>query len=95
MLQPGNGKVNIVRSFSTPVFVDKAESFRKLGSERKGYVLLRSATPRIHTVQPSRENESVDAINHHISTLLDAEKGEDIHVCKFHALRMAFHLVTL
>lgn len=80
MLQPGNGKVNIVRSFSTPVFVNKIESFRKNGSANKGFVLLRPATPRFHAVQPSGENESVDAINHHVSTILDAEKGEDIHV---------------
>lgn len=71
--EPGNGKVNIVRSFSTPVFVNKIESFRRNGSERKGYVLLRSVNPRIHRLQPSRENESV---NHAISTLLDAEKGK-------------------
>lgn len=84
--------MNIVRSFSTPVFVNKIESFRRNGSERKGYVLLRSVNPRIHRLQPSRENESV---NHEISILLDAEKGEDIHSCKFHALRMTFPLVRV
>jgi hypothetical protein len=75
MLQPAYQKVNIVRSFSTPVFVDKLESFRKDGSDRKGYVLLRSASPRVHRVQPSLENECAGAINHHISKQFDAEKG--------------------
>ena len=75
MLQPGYQKVNIVRSFSTPVFVNKLESFRKDGSDRKGFVLLRLASPRIHRVQPSLENESARAINHHTSPQFDAEKG--------------------
>lgn len=72
--QPGHAKV-IIRSFSTPVIGDKVESFRRDG---KGYVLLRTASPRTnHAVQPS---EAVDAINPHISTEFDVEKGEDIHV---------------
>ncbi|KAG0600865.1 hypothetical protein M758_11G067100 [Ceratodon purpureus] len=74
--EPGYQKVNIVRSFSTPVFVNKLESFRKDGSDRKGFVLLRLASPRIHRVQPSLENESARAINHHTSPQFDAEKGK-------------------
>ena len=70
MLQPPYEKVNIVRSFSTPVFVNKLDSFRK-----NGYVLLRSASPRIHRVQSSLEDECAGAVNHHISTQFDIEKG--------------------
>lgn len=78
MLQAGHEKVSIIRSFSTPVIVDKVESFRRDG---KGYVLLRTASPRTHAVQPSGESDPVDAIiNAHISTEFDVEKGEDVHV---------------
>ncbi|KAG0565481.1 hypothetical protein M758_8G189100 [Ceratodon purpureus] len=72
--EPGHEKVNIIRSFSTPVIGDKVESFRRDG---KGYVLLRSASPRTHAVQPSRESDPVDAIiNAHMSIDFDIEKGK-------------------
>jgi len=73
--QPVQEKVNIIRSFSTPLIGDKVESFRRDG---KGYVLLRTASPRTsHAVQPS---EAADAINPHMSTEFNVDKGEDIHV---------------
>jgi hypothetical protein len=77
VLQPGHDKVDIIRSFSTPLIGDKVESFRRDG---KGYVLLRSASPRTHAVQPSRESDPDALINAHISTEFDVEKGDDIHV---------------
>lgn len=49
---------------------EKVESFRRDG---KGYVLLRTASPR--TSHAAHPNETVDAINPHISTEFDVEKG--------------------
>lgn len=63
------------------MFPIKIESFRKNGSERKGYVVLRPTSP--HTGQLPRENESADGNNHHISTLFDAEKGKEFDICKY------------
>lgn len=77
VLQPGYEKVNpIIRSFSTPVFTEKADSFRKDG---KGYVLVRSASPRPSSSQTPRDNiESIDGSHPHASIEFDVEKGEDI-----------------
>ena len=70
--------MNIIRSFSTPLIGDKVESFRKDG---KGYVLLRSASPRTHAVQLSGESDPVDSIiSAYIPTEFDVEKGEDIRI---------------
>lgn len=72
---PGHEKVNpIIRSFSTPVFIDKADSFRRDG---KGYVLVRSASPRPSSAQPPRENNESSGVSHsHASTEFDVEKGK-------------------
>lgn len=63
--------MNIIRSFSTPGTIgDKVESFRREG---KGYVLLRTASPRTsHQLQPSEVVKDL-----HTSPDFDIEKGED------------------
>ena len=75
VLQNNFDRVSIVRSFSTPVHINKLGSLQRTGSGSKGMVVLRSNNPRSDITHILRDYASSDASTAPESTQPNLDKG--------------------